>query len=397
MLRFLMLLLAVPGWAADVVTNNKSAGKTLVFTEELRFGADEDEDAFLWPGATTNIAVDQAGNIYIADVSEKRILQFDAAGAFVKIIAAEGPGPGELKSLASVQFLADGRLVAPEEVQMAVPRLHYFKADLSFDRVVTPPQGTPQFHRQLLLSPQGDRYSSFYMGFDFQAGKQSMTAAVLNASDNQVIKEFSSFTQGMQMQRLGEPDYLADYLAENLSNTFKGRGVFNFDQKGRLYAAMSNEYKIHIYGETLDKPIKTVTRTYKPKLFKEEQVMGVMEQIADRFRSFPNMGSIMTDAFLQKVVDKTEIPPVAPPVNGIIPMEDGGFLVVHFSDTLTGEQLADIFDAKGTYLGETTLPGWSFIDKELFPRMLFRAGKAYTVETDDLGDNRAVVYSYTLK
>jgi len=120
---------------AVVVENDKApVGKayTLAFEEDLRFGADEDSDEYLWASIKVDLAVNDQGHIFIADPKSNEVRQFDENGKFVRKVAGAGGGPGEMVAVNKVQFLADGRLAVFEAKPMVMPRIQYFDKDGRF-------------------------------------------------------------------------------------------------------------------------------------------------------------------------------------------------------------------------------------------------------------------------
>ncbi len=71
-------------------------GAQLILTEEIRFGAVEDDDSYQWPSLQTKILPAPNGQMFIFDHEGSRVLLFDKDGKFVKQVARGGEGPGEL-------------------------------------------------------------------------------------------------------------------------------------------------------------------------------------------------------------------------------------------------------------------------------------------------------------
>ena len=125
----------VMGW--DEIANGfePKNPKNLTFEETLRFGAENDEDDnYIWAGPATTVAADAAGNIYVADVDEARILVFDPQGKYLRTMAAQRQGPGELLSLHSFFVLNDGSAIAQEGLRMRSPSTHFFDKEMAFQR-----------------------------------------------------------------------------------------------------------------------------------------------------------------------------------------------------------------------------------------------------------------------
>ena len=386
-----LVLLCVLGFEEIANGMQPKQIKNLTFTETLRFGsAANDDDAYLWAGADTNLAVDKAGNIYVADTDEARIIMFDQNGKLVRILAGKGQGPGELVSLQSFHILSDGRGIAQERLQMRAPNTHLFDQSLAFQRRIAP-DGEVKFLSWAMPAPKGDALLVQYLTFNETFTKQQRHVALLDM-DYKQLHAYSLEEQDMQMRRMREPAYFKDFLAESLQHEFEPRAVVNFDARGRIYWAISTEYKVNIQEVGSDTPLRVVTREYKPFPNKPGHARAMLDRIADRYRGIQVLADILTPSFLEMVVSKAELPPAHKPVYGIIPM-DKGFLVVHAIDFESGAQTADIFGETGQYQGSVTLPDWAFLAPDGYPRMLFRNGFAYTVLTDEEGENSVVRYA----
>lgn len=69
--------------------------------------SDDENLAFDSP---TDLAVDAAGNIYIADSRNQRIQMFNPEGRYLRTIGRKGQGPGEFMATRSIDFDGEGRL-----------------------------------------------------------------------------------------------------------------------------------------------------------------------------------------------------------------------------------------------------------------------------------------------
>ena len=77
-------------------------------TESLRLGSeDEGPTLFSW---VKGLEVDAQGGIRVYEHSAQEIRLFDSTGAFVKVVARRGSGPGELRNAKGIQITRDGRM-----------------------------------------------------------------------------------------------------------------------------------------------------------------------------------------------------------------------------------------------------------------------------------------------
>jgi len=393
-----MLLILCTLFALDIpVVKNQTypnTGEVMVFTEDLRFGSDESDEHFLWPNPDTNLTVDQVGHIFVADVDGARILEFDQNGTFLRTIATKGEGPGELFSLESFHILSDGRAVAYEALRMRPPATHNFDKSLAFTTRFLP-AGPIKFVTHTTPSLDGGLLIASWLDFDMAKGKQSRYVGLVDRNF-QLIKQLSSETQGMQMARLLEPAYLTEFLAESLAKEFVPRGFGNFDPSGRCYTALTTNYEVQIWNPGGENVERRVQRECKPRVTTEAQNRALLDRIADRYRGVGRMGDLLTENFLERVLATAELPPAAKRIHGVVPTEDGHFLVIEHVDFANGHQKADLYSPQGKLLGKVERDRWSFLSPNTSPRMLFRNGFAYTVETDEEGDTRVLRFRYKI-
>ncbi len=401
-LLFFFLLVALPIVGADdtvkTVTNGQTpapGGKNLVLIEDLRFGADEEDEEFLWALDTTVVDADDRGHIFVGDPKDSRLLEFDANGAFVRRVIGQGEGPGETRALGSFQFLKDGRLVVLDGRPGILPRIHYFDKDLKFVEVKNP-IGFSNIPISANFSPLGDRFAATYMSFNMEASAMDTMTGVMD-TNYKVLKKFSTHSQTTNFQQFADPAVLNKFITEILQNAFAGVGVMAFDQQGMLYSAISSDYEITKWDKDLQKKTLIIKRDYKPVLNPPEDIRVVTERLSELFRQAPGLESVINDAFVEKVIEKADLPVVKNPVNGLICLPDGHLLVVHVVHEKTMVQVGDVFSPEGKFLGQITTKGASLMTSAGAPRMVFKKDFAYTVETDMEENNRVVRYKYAFK
>lgn len=394
---FFLGITGLPLLAQTVVENGvkpKGNAWTISFTEDLRFGTDEPEDEFLWADDTTDLAVDGDGNFYISDPKVTTIRKFDADGKFVKVIARQGQGPGELMAIKTVEFLADGTLIAFESRPGVPPAFHFFDDQLNYKETVRS-NGMSNFPIRADWAPNGKYFSGGALGMDLQAGRMKTYTGIYR-KDLTEVKQFTAFEQDVDFQNFVNPAQLSKFLGELLKGYYKASGIFAFDRDNNIYTAINNKYEITKWSPDMSEKLMVIKRKHKPILNTEEDTKAVVNLVAESFKKYGLLNNI-TDEFLLRVAESADLPPIKPPIFEIYAMPEGHLLVVHNVDSTNGDQLADIFDKNGTYLGQTKVSNWAFSGPDATPRMVFKNGFAYTIETDDLGDNRAVRYRYELK
>ncbi len=390
-------LFVTPDGGGKIVENGlnpKGAAKTIVFKEDLRFGSDEDSDEYLFSSLNPTLTVDDKGMIYVGDAKANEIRVFDAKGKFVKTIAKAGAGPGEMQAVAHIQFLADGSLAVFEAKPMFAPQTQYFDKTGAYvtTKKVTSMNNSPINTR---FSPNGKYYTGSYMSFDTQAGEMVTKTGICDAGTYTPVKEYSSFSNKVDFSQMGNPDKLAELMGKIITGYLKGAGVFAWDDKGNLYAGMSNKYEITKWSPDLSKKLLTVRREYKPKTITEAEKRALADRTADQFRQTA-FGRMINDEFIVRMLDKTEFPMTNLPLEGIAVTPEGYMLVCHGNEIAAHNQNADIYNPAGEFVGRVKLPNYSFIGPDYLVRMVFRKGYAYTFQTDEEGENRVVRFKYTI-
>lgn len=99
------------------------------------FGAPEQE-ALLGPVTPVALAADRGGAIYVADADGDRVLAFDFAGRFLRVIGGHGTGEGTMRGLAAIAAAPQGALVVADRPGDRGPaRLQWFGAGGRVTRV----------------------------------------------------------------------------------------------------------------------------------------------------------------------------------------------------------------------------------------------------------------------
>lgn len=83
-----------------------------------------------------------------------------------------------------------------------------------------------------------------------------------------------------------------------------------------------------------------------------------------------------------------------PVLLGLIPMEDGHLLAVTEENREKDVQNADDYDARGHLVGRAKAYQRGFVGEDGRVKMIFKNGKAYTMETDLSGDRHLVRYAF---
>jgi hypothetical protein len=107
-----------PAWKGKVETENgvkviKNPADPLYgefafdLERDLVLGGDPSKELSYFPNGAT-MSVDREGNLYVADMGNRRVQMFDKTGAFVRQIGRQGQGPGEYAFPSRVLFDKEG-------------------------------------------------------------------------------------------------------------------------------------------------------------------------------------------------------------------------------------------------------------------------------------------------
>ncbi len=370
-------------------------GSALVFEEELRFGADEGADEYIWPYVSTTVAADARGHMYVADPAGNRVLEFDPNGRFLRLAARSGMGPGELRGLHRFTPLANGGAMALERFGGAVAKLQRFDRRMGFAEA---------WQKNLILeagavSPLGDRIGGFLVRIDLP-GKTMRYQTVIMNRRFEPVKTLSEARGPLpDRARFRDPAYWAKRIGQNIQRVYGGVGVFCFDAAGRVYTARSNRYRIEQWTPDLSKKLTVFQRRHRPIPNTDREIRALVDSLTEQTLSDPVLAHIVTPAVLERAVSLAKPPPVKNPIFGLIATEDGGLLVVRDVSLANRQTVADVFAADGAYLGQTALPGFALaapFNGLFMTRLTFKNNRAYAVLTDDRGDNRVVRYRFRI-
>lgn len=404
-LRFLLLGLSSLIQAQTTVENGalpKGKAYTIQFVKDLTFGADEDEDVYQWAMDTTRILPRNNGNMYIVDPREKRILEFDSRGKFLRVAAREGSGPGEIQTPLAISRQTNGSIcllnMTAAPGQYVPPTLMFFNEDMSFNRRLQP-KGQHYVPTMIKISPDGKLVGGGFGGIDPASGEARTTTSLVRLEDWTSAKDFHSLPNTLlDPARMSDPNYLSDYLGARLKR-YNQLGVLAFSPDGYVYSAVVNRYSIKKWGSDLKKPVMVINRNHKPLLNSPQAQASFNDALFDTMLNFPGARDMFTQSVLDKAVVKSEPPPVRNPIYGLLALPNGILLVIHNVDYATRLNQADIFDKTGHFLGQVSLGDYALLGFDggsLQPRMVFQGKYAYTITTDADGDNRAVRFTWQL-
>lgn len=401
--KLLLIGFALTLWASspETVENGRTpSGKavTIEFTENLRLGPDSGEDYHAWSGATVTVDVNSNGHIFVVDTGSNRIVEFNKEGEFVQEIGQKGQGPGEFQFLKAFRIFKDGSGAVAFDDLTSHAQFSDYDKDIKYqDQRRGAFQGTLE---SLAISPNGDFMGSFYMTM----GKNGILThtAVLDKDLKPVIKLGSKPAPNFDPSKLTDPNWWVDFYASWFKLIADGIGLSAFSHDGHIYTAMTNKYEITKYNDKLEK-VMVIKRDYKPIIQTTDDLLAFSDPIRSEIISTLPAGlhQFITPTVVNRALEKADFPPSKQPIFGMIPMEDGGLMVVHNFKPQTGESYADIFSKEGKFVGQSKLPpvavnffGSFFGDPVKF---MFYKGQAYAIEVNEDEEPTLVRYNYKMK
>lgn len=398
---FLSLLsfLGAP-FEVEVVSNDKTAGAmTLVFEEDLRFGGEEEEDVYLWADgqAPANFTVSPDGRIFVMDLKNSQILEFDSKGLFTKVFAKRGEGPGEYQGLGHFQIFDDGSAIGFDQLQ-GTTKFSYYDSNLVFQKTEVK-SGFDEIIARPTFARNGKFFFAWYMNYNTDTNTMLFKTGIFNEK-LALVKELSSLKWPIPDQtRIGDSNMWVDYLADQFKLLLnRGTSVAAFTSDHSILVADGKNYEIQVWDPTYENHLKTITKEFDPIAYTESDKESLVSNIEDVIfaQGGNQLSGIITKNVIQKAVAKAEVPPYRNGLLDVIPMEKGQFMALRDWSFETGSFKGEIFDASGKFIGTATSPGGG-VSSLFGTRALFRNGFFYAMEKSEEGDNQMVRYRYTLK
>ncbi len=135
----------------------------------------EEGDTWEMLSTVNSMAFDSHDNLYVLELGNKRVLEFDANGRFLRQIGKEGGGPGEFQFPLAIRIARDGSIVIYDAGRRGYS---VFGPDGQYRKLITPAAdvGSPR-PDEIFASPQGGLVVRTMPRLNLQAGAPTDSVA----------------------------------------------------------------------------------------------------------------------------------------------------------------------------------------------------------------------------
>ena len=273
------------------------------------------------------VSADRAGNVYVLDGSNQRVVSFDSLGGFRRSFGSEGQGPGEIERALNLSVSADGDVAVYDWPKQGLVRFNSSGAFTELRRLDISYDG-----RQLQLVNGDVVFTRWPPGGDGHLAVTQLSpgggTTVLAEASAPIRAELVNFERcGIQLP-FGGPIFTHE--------------LFWFAGAGRFYVSPGPSYRIDVYeGQSFstsirrDLPPVAATRAMAEREVADGMAFGPCTVPAN------------------EVVDARGYAEAIPFISRFVISPDGGIWVGRWGGEPERE-LIDVFDAEGQYVG--TLP-----------------------------------------
>ena len=308
--------------------------------ERWRLGGEtDDEDEFF--GVIMQIAMDDAGNLYLLDSQLHQINVYSSGGEFIRAIGREGEGPGEFRRPGDMMFLPDGNMGVVQSMPGKI--------------VVLTPEGDPVGNHPVPGDKDG---TQFFLGCRSAGDHFVLGVNYFSRGDDgfkTIFKMIGVNSQG---------DQTAEYFGSETKRDFanlvfdekdlSGFGVlWDVGPDGRVYANREfEEYRIDVWNAdgSMD---RSITREYEPR----KRTPAEMDEASKRFRV------VINGREPERKISKTDRD-----IQRLYTREDGALWVLSSRGGLDAPDgvlgTFDVFDQDGRFVRQTVLKGEGSIERD---------------------------------
>jgi hypothetical protein len=337
--------------------------KKLGFKEELSIGQVEGDDHYMFGDAVV-FNTDDEGNFYVTDWRRTRILKYDPRGQYLLTIGREGQGPGEFQNMSPVRFDIEEHIYVTD---MASQRISFFDDSGKFLRQISIPDG----FMDLYINASGYFVSTRTVPLESEAGRGFKTVLGLFDDKFSVISEFWTQEKNYKLPAGRDTQSIAKFFAGLLSDiAYQPQPSYRLRKDDSVYFGYPEKYSMDLYSSK-GRKVRTIQRDYEPcRVTEKDKDYFVGHSAAEMLRRYSS------EEEKKAVIKYIEYPKYKPAFHSFALMENGWLFVV-VEIVPDGDNLFDLFDADGRYIGHFTA---SFPADTWF---FFNNGKAYAVAEKD--------------
>ncbi len=312
--------------------------------EDLKISSEEEKNHILYG---EKLEIDEKGNIYFLDMENCTVVIFDKFGKYLKTIGRKGQGPGELQTPRDFYIDESGRLIVVDE-----RKIHIFNKEGEFQNTIS----IPFSPLNAFISKNGKILVNSFLSSE--EGRKN--AIVVIDSNNQVVKTQYEFF----IAKIPFREQNGRKLFFHLSHPYTPELYLTRLVDGKFLFGFSLDYTLYVLNQNLriesqikkDEPLHSIKTIEKDKIYEEY-------------------------AYLEKkwgkdvLKEALQFPPHRPFYKGIITDEKGWIYIVKVASILEEkDRFIDVFDEKGRYIYQTSLP---------FTPEIIKKGMVYNIEIND--------------
>ncbi len=275
--------------------------ETVTLEAAWRLGGDDDEDVFF--GVIDAVAVDDEGNVLLADVQLMQINVVSADGELVGVLGRQGEGPGEVTRLGGVLPLPDGTVGLVQLMPGRVVKVD--QTGLPAGDIV--PRWAEEGGRLMLADIRlaDDRLVA--------AGRRMTRRDETFLMDLWIAELADDGTVGRIFYREERQRDLRGGVVSELDSEWAGQDRWTATADGRVIVApQRDEYRLEFHGA--DGLERTVTRAFTTRQRTEDEKEAVRTRFS-RFRRGRRGGGASSL--------EVEVSDTVPAIRGLYAMPDG--------------------------------------------------------------------------
>jgi len=342
---------------------------TVELVEELRYGQDEGEDEYIFPGITGFVA-DEEGMVYILMRQDDDVRVFGPDGTYSHTIGRQGQGPGEIQGAAGINIGPDGNIWV---VSMLTFRVVIFQKDGLFLKNIQFPLLPP-----FLIQPTTDGFMGLY--FHIQVDEENEMANITFK-----LQRFNS--EGDTLNTLFTSDFAMNVMNMQLGGIQDKFPFYAQDDQGRVWQALAvtDAYEMNVWNP--DGSLDRVVEKEFNKIEKTEEEIAEEQEMVRRILQAQLGGEELPEGM---TIDYE--PDRYRPATGMLYFDPHGYIWVQAGRENTQDMNTfDIFDLRGRYLRRVIFEGLGS------PAYLtFVGDKLYLTDADLEASPQVIRYSLTI-